>query len=78
MRTASWPVTRYPLVFWPSNALKHFRSGSNVGSVALKSRVAIFKKKFCKEQYTYIGTTGILSTFFYNFFLSTKQFALEP
>ncbi len=59
------------------NSLKRFRSGSNIGSSALKSMVAISKKKFCKKQYMYIHTTGVLSCFC-NFFLFAKRIALEP
>ncbi len=38
--------------------------------------IHILKKKFCKEQYMYIRTTGVLSTCFYNFFLSTERIDL--
>ncbi len=50
---------------------------SNVESGALKSMVIILKKKFCKEQYIYIRTTGVLSTWFCNYFFSTEPITLE-
>ncbi len=54
MSTSSQPVTKYSLAFMLPNSLKYFRKESNVGSGALKS-ATILKKKFCKDQYMYMG-----------------------
>ncbi len=93
MRISSWPAVRYSLALQPSNLLKHFRSGSNVGSEPLPmfdllqctapssalKLVTILKKKFYKELYIfYIRITDVLSTCFCNFFPSTNPIALEP
>ncbi len=77
MRTSSWPATRFLLAFQPPNSPKHYRSGWNIKSGALKLMVTTLKK-FCKEQYMYIRTTDIFSTCPCNFFFSIERTALEP